>query len=62
MAAIIKQNFTLAYVRVLIDEILASGNYKSDVKESQTDLKSVLLGFAAKVCKETLKTSIISVK
>lgn len=62
MAAIIKQNFTLAYVRVLIDDILAHGNYKQDVKESHNDLKSILLNFAARVSSETQKTSIIYAK
>ena len=62
MAAIIKQKFTLAYVRVLIDDILAQGNYKSEVKETQNDLKSILLNFAARVSNEAQKTSIIYAK
>ena len=62
MAAIIKQNFTLAYVRVLIASILEQGEFKiakSDSNSLQTDLRSTLLGFASTVWQEAHKTSMI---
>lgn len=64
MAAIIKQNFTLAYVRALITNILKEAEYKladPSPNSPHNDLKSTLLSFAACVWHQAHKTSMIEI-